>query len=178
MEPFMDTKPGPWGLLVLPQYLQPEMVHVIVQLAEHGDVSAAICNNPYLIRLLGLMEQDGQYQVRGKITLNQPFTCLELAGLLDWMYPTKEPFLVLDFLGVFQGHTLPFKARKAVLKNCIKRLDILSKKGRVIASVSPIVDPNSDVHGLLEILQKSAPEMRTELPIYPKTDFPELRILH
>ena len=58
----MDKKPGPWELLVLPQYLQPEMVHVIVQLAEHGDVSAAICNNPYLIRLLGLMGQDGQYK--------------------------------------------------------------------------------------------------------------------
>jgi len=34
----MDTKPGPWELLVFPQYLQPEIVHVIVQLVEHGDV--------------------------------------------------------------------------------------------------------------------------------------------
>jgi hypothetical protein len=178
MEAFMDRRPGIWELLVLPQYLQPEMVHIIVQLAEHSDVSAAICNNPYLIHLLQSMEQDKRYQITGKITLNQPFTCLELAGLLDWMHPTKEPFLVLDFLGVFQDQTLPFKARQAVLKNCIKRLAILSKKGRVIVSVSPIVDPNSDVQSLLEILKKSTPDLRKELPIYPTPDFPELRILH
>ena len=76
----MDRRPGIWELLVLPQYLQPEMVHIIVQLAEHSDVSAAICNNPYLIHLLQSMEQDKRYQITGKITLNQPFTCLELAG--------------------------------------------------------------------------------------------------
>jgi hypothetical protein len=154
------------------------MVHKIVQLAEHRDVNAAICNNPYLSHLLRSMEQDERYQVAGKITLNTPSTCLELAGFLDWMYPTKNPFLVLDFLGVFQDQTLPLKARQAVLKNCIKRFEILSARSRVVVSVSPIVDSNSDLQSLLEILQKSAPEVRTELPVNPAPDFPELQIFH
>jgi len=166
MEPLIDARSGFWALVILPEYLQSEMVHATVKLAGSGDVSVAVCNNPELGHILQQIEEDERYQTAGKINLRQPLNCLELAGFLEWMHPTKDPILLLDFLGVFQDRTLTLKARQAVLKNCIKQLEILSFRSRVVVSVSPIEDPNSDVQSLMEILQQSAPDVRTEIPIY------------
>jgi hypothetical protein len=64
--------------------------------------------------------------VLSRIRIARPFTCYQLLDLLTDIRPEREPVLILDFLHHFHNPDVPLDVRRRVLRQCCKRLEVLS----------------------------------------------------
>ena len=146
-------------LLLAPDSATGALFEMVARLALQGPVYVLDGGNTFqgypLARALRRHTPDIA-AVMQRVLLARAFTCYQMAALCTEEDFAPHPILVLDFLATFYDQGVRVAERRRLLKACLRRLDVLSRRAPVAVWVRQRAIIPQEAIGFLDIVQFAA----------------------